>query len=81
VRTELGKYLFLGWKKIIKLILYPLWWIFTKSSFEGAQTTVYCVMQSEDRLKNGGYYADCKLDSVTSFAENPENQLLLWERS
>lgn len=41
---------------------------FLKSSREGAQTAVYCTMELTDKLENGGYYADCKLNGIADFS-------------
>ncbi len=58
VRTELMRYtgdgLFKLFPFIMKLI-YPLWMIVTKSSKEGAQTTIYLAVE-ENISKFNGYY-------------------------
>ncbi|KAF5404507.1 Short-chain dehydrogenase [Paragonimus heterotremus] len=57
VRTEIFKY-----HPWIRWIVHkPLCW-FTKSPWEGAQTTLYCCLVKE--LIPGAYYADCDLATV-----------------
>jgi hypothetical protein len=70
-----------GFGKVINIALffvYPLYWFFTKSSFEGCQTTLHALFS--ESVENGAYYADCKKDQ-----ENPnvtqENWEKLWQVS
>lgn len=44
-------------------IVKPIYSIFTKSAREGAQTTIFTLYAPVDKLKNGGYYADCRLST------------------
>lgn len=68
-------------QKTLLKVLYPLVWLITKSPSQGAQTTLYCVLQDKSKLKNGGYYADCALSEKGEFANDPLNQKKLWRRS
>lgn len=61
--------------------VYPLVWILTKSPVQGAQTTIYTIMEDKDRLRNGAYYSECGLGQKGVFADDPANQKRLWERS
>lgn len=57
VRTELSRYEKegLGWFiPIIKNLVFPFWWVFTKNPNEGAQTTIHCAV--DDNIINGAYY-------------------------
>jgi len=52
------------------ILLYPLYWLFTKSSFVGAQTTfVYCYEDFE-KLENGVYLHDCKKGKLSDTAKD-----------
>lgn len=65
VRTELlreikaegpGKYL-----GIFMTVIYPIYWLLTKSSWQGCQTTLHAALSPD--VENGAYYADCQRDS------------------
>ncbi len=51
-------------------LIIPLWSLFTKSIFYGAQTTVHCVLEDYDSLQNGEYYSDCALVHLPRFLED-----------
>ena len=71
VRTELGRYL--EWKrKIILFCIYPIFWLTTKNCWQGAQTTLYTVLQQCDRLEKGAYYKDCIVSPSSAFSCNPD---------
>lgn len=60
---------------IVKCIVYSLkflFWIFIKSEKMGAQTTLYLAFEKNEKIKSGGYYADCKVKSVGGLAKNEE---------
>lgn len=44
--------------KLIGFLLYPIFWLLTKSLYKGAQTTLHCCYEDE-ALKSGEYYRDC----------------------
>jgi hypothetical protein len=50
-----GKYI-----SMFMVLIAPFFWFFTKSSWQGCQTTLYALFS--DRVENGAYYADCKKD-------------------
>jgi retinol dehydrogenase-12 len=81
VRTELGRYAFKGFLGAFLTLLTPLLWLIAKSSWHGAQTTIYGVMEDKDKLVNGSYYADCKPTKAGTFAEDPLNRKRLWSKS
>lgn len=49
---------------LILLIVFPLWWLFSKSSYEGCQTTLYTLLS--DGVESGEYYSDCKKSAKNS---------------
>lgn len=81
VRTDLARYGLTSFQKTLVKVLYPLIWLVTKNPHEGAQTTLYCILQDKSKLTNGGYYADCNLAERGEFAKDPANQKKLWHRS
>lgn len=82
VRTELTRYMREKWYFVVlTTILAPFIFIFGKSPVEGAQTTLYCALEDQDKLNNGFYYADCKSIKENPLASDPENAKRLWELS
>lgn len=78
-RTELARhegFLF----DAICLILYPLYWYFTKSSVEGSQTTLHCASHPDLEKYAGKYFADCDV-ARTHIEAKPEDAKYLWEYS
>ena len=83
VRTELAN-TFLGSNIIYRFIfslLTPVWWYFSKSVPEGAQTSLYCALVDFDKLEGGKYYADCRVGKPTALSQNEENARKFWEIS
>ena len=53
-----------GWAYYLATYLIgPIWFLMSKSSKQGCQTTLYCLFEEPSRLKNGNYYSDCE-DSI-----------------
>ncbi|KAG9274012.1 retinol dehydrogenase 12-like isoform X2 [Astyanax mexicanus] len=76
VRTEL--------KRHMNLCLLFLWKVvrpFTKTTVQGAQTTVYCAVEPSLQSETGGYYSNCGLSSCTRAARDDEMAEKLWELS
>lgn len=78
VRTEVARYVLVGWKKFAAILVYPILALITKDCTHGAQTTLYTIFEKAENLKNGGYYDECKLAEVNPFALDAKNQKLLW---
>ena len=54
VRTQLSRDMInTGWKKALFSLLTPIAYLTFKSSEQGAQTTIYGVLQRQDKLKGG----------------------------
>jgi NAD(P)-dependent dehydrogenase (short-subunit alcohol dehydrogenase family) len=49
VRTELSRYM-KPFIHVLMKMLYPIYWLMTKSSQQGAQTTLYLVYEGKDQL-------------------------------
>ena len=41
-------------------------WIFFKSPWQGAQTSIHCAVQEGIEKYSGSYFADCKVAKVTN---------------
>lgn len=54
------------WKKAILALFFPLILFTFKTTKQGAQTTIYCVLEDENKLIKGGYYTDCKFTPTKS---------------
>jgi NAD(P)-dependent dehydrogenase (short-subunit alcohol dehydrogenase family) len=83
VRTELmreikGDGLLGQLVKVFFVFAFPVWWLISKSSFEGCQTTLYTLLS--DEVENGAYYADCKRTDMNPNV-NEENWKKLWQVS
>lgn len=59
VRTELVRYIAFP-LSVFFMILKPFTYFFMKNAWQGAQTTLYTVMEEESKLVKGGYYSDCR---------------------
>ncbi|XP_020786379.2 retinol dehydrogenase 12, like [Boleophthalmus pectinirostris] len=74
VQTDLWRHLN-GPQQFVMKVVSP----FTKTSTEGAQTTIYCAV--EPSLENGGYYSDCAPAKCSAKAQDDELAQRLWELS
>ncbi|KAA0704777.1 Retinol dehydrogenase 12 [Triplophysa tibetana] len=54
---------------------------FTKTTVQGAQTTIYCAVEPELDKESGGYYSDCAPARCSREAVNDEMAQKLWELS
>ncbi|KAM9839678.1 retinol dehydrogenase 12-like [Aulostomus maculatus] len=55
--------------------------IFTKTTVEGAQTTIYCAVQPGLEGQSGGYFSDCAPASCSRMASDDDLAQKLWEIS
>ncbi|XP_066538802.1 retinol dehydrogenase 12, like [Hoplias malabaricus] len=76
VQTDLWRHLNWPQQAAIRLIK-P----FTKSSVQGAQTTIYCAVAPELEKESGKYYSDCAPTSCSSAAMDDEMAQRLWDLS
>ena len=82
VRTDLtremksegkGKFVF-----AFMMLCYPIYWLFSKSAWEGCQTTLHTTLS--ENVENGCYYSDCAKGSENKLVTQ-ENWNKLWQIS
>jgi len=80
-KTELGRNVNIPFYK--KIIMIPLFFIFVRTAFQGAQNILYSVLQSDDKQVNGGLYRDGDLVTATDdkVNESKEANEKLWNIS
>uniref|UniRef100_A0A4W5LYN1 Retinol dehydrogenase 12, like n=1 Tax=Hucho hucho TaxID=62062 RepID=A0A4W5LYN1_9TELE len=76
VQTDLWRHLDAPQAAIMKMIS-P----FTKTSVQGAQTTIYCAVAPELETESGGYYRDCAPANYSRSASDDGTAQKLWELS
>jgi len=64
---------------LLKVIIWPIKTVCSKSPKQGAQTTMHCVLKPD--LEQGKYFADCQVQRTSDVSYNEENQRRLWELS
>ncbi|XP_030623304.1 retinol dehydrogenase 12, like [Chanos chanos] len=76
VQTEL-------WRHLSKPQQALFWMIkpFTKTSVQGAQTTIYCAVAPELETQTGGYYSDCAPANCSRLASDDDLANRLWNLS
>lgn len=81
IRTELTRHLGEGLCFIIPHMIkfvYPVFCMFSKTPWEGAQTTIHCAVSDEAYESKGKYFSDCKPKKPTADARNSEFASRLW---
>lgn len=66
---------------LVRTVVNALSLYIMKTPRGGAQTQIYLCLEDFSKLKNGGYYEDCKLHSETELARSEKMQDKLWEIS
>ncbi|KNC34875.1 hypothetical protein FF38_13681 [Lucilia cuprina] len=72
------------WTILVYLILWPIWWLFFKSSVDGAQTMLFaCLAPDVINTHEVSYISQCKVRDVPPRSEfkDEEKQKLLVERT
>ncbi|KAG2393518.1 hypothetical protein C9374_007049 [Naegleria lovaniensis] len=77
VRTNLARH-FPQW---LMVFVTPIFYYFTKSPLDGAQTTLHLALSPSSSLKSGNYYSDCKEKVGNPMENSIELQDQLWETS
>lgn len=76
VQTDLWRHLS-GPQQFVMKVVSP----FTKSSTEGAQTTIFCAVEPALENESGGYYSDCAPAKCSAPAQDEDLAQKLWELS
>ncbi|XP_017328387.1 retinol dehydrogenase 12 isoform X3 [Ictalurus punctatus] len=76
VRTELKRHMNLGLLCMWKMVR-P----FTKTSAQGAQTSIYCAVEPALDSHSGGYFSNCRPASCTRAARDDGTAQKLWDLS
>ncbi|KAL4001257.1 hypothetical protein ACER0C_006556 [Sarotherodon galilaeus] len=76
VQTELWRHLN-GVQQFFMKMISP----FTKTSVQGAQTTIYCSVDPSLEKESGGYYSDCAPANCSAAAKDDKVAEKLWELS
>ncbi|KAG9276478.1 retinol dehydrogenase 12, like [Astyanax mexicanus] len=76
VQTEL-------WRHLNRAQQGVMWMVkpFTKTSVQGAQTTIYCAVAPELETESGKYYSDCAPASCSNAAMDDDMAKRLWDLS
>lgn len=76
VQTDLWRHL-TGPQQMVMKVVTP----FTKSSEQGAQTSIYCAVEPSLENESGGYYSDCAPAKCSAKAQDDDLAQKLWELS
>lgn len=76
--TELGRHVE---KKWYGKVFFPIVKMTSKTPLQGAQTTLFCVLEDSIAKDSGNYYSDCKEKRPHSRARKVEDQKKLWQIS
>ncbi|XP_056306925.1 retinol dehydrogenase 12, like [Danio aesculapii] len=71
------------WRHLSKPQQFAMWFTkpFTKTSVQGAQTSIYCAVDPELQTESGKYYSDCAPAKAAKAAMDDEVAQRLWELS
>ena len=78
VRTEIFDHIKWWQELLLKWVLWPVWWIYFKTSWEGAQTTLHTALEADDKLQKGCYYDECAVGKIRTFSRDLKNAAKLW---
>ncbi|XP_053198001.1 retinol dehydrogenase 12, like [Scomber japonicus] len=76
VQTDLWRHLN-GPQQFVMKMVSP----FTKTSVQGAQTTIYCAVEPTLEKESGGYYSDCAPANCSAAGKDDDLAQKLWELS
>ncbi|KAM8977050.1 dehydrogenase/reductase SDR family member 13 [Pelodytes ibericus] len=77
VLTNLGRN-FPYW---LKVVLFPIAWLFLRTTTDGAQTSIYCAVQEEIEMYSGRYFSNCTVTPLPPHARDDAVAKKLWEIS
>ena len=67
--------------KVFQYMAFPLAYLFMKSTYYGAQTTLHLCFLDDNEFISGAYYNECKIDKVSSIANDIEKRNIYIEYS
>ncbi|KAG2394206.1 hypothetical protein C9374_003970 [Naegleria lovaniensis] len=76
IASHIGRY-----STLMNVMLLVLGTLFGKTPVYGAQTTLYCALEDQQKLRGGAYYADCKEKPCNPAADSIQLQDELWNTS
>ncbi|KAM4795656.1 dehydrogenase/reductase SDR family member 13 [Rhinophrynus dorsalis] len=62
-------------------MLLPLFWLFSRTPMDGAQTSIFCAVQEGIEMYSGRYFANCQVEQVQPYARDDAVAKKLWEVS
>ena len=60
---------------------YPLAYLFMKTTYYGAQTTLHLCYLEDEEFISGGYYSECKLEKISSNAKDIDKRNIYMDYS
>lgn len=81
VRTEITRPNMNGWLKylyFLQKLFFLVWYMFSKSAKEGAQTIIFCAIMYEALQYSGCYFSDCKVKTPSLEARREGSPEKLW---
>jgi len=61
--------------------IFPIFWLLTKSPYQGAQTQLHCALLPFQKLESGKFYSDCAIKAETLNEQWESEAVKLWEYS
>lgn len=80
IQTELGRH-FLSSLSLWKRLLFMPLYLFVKTPWQGAQTTIYCAVDESLQNTSGLYYSDCAPKEAAPQGRDDATALKLWDLS
>ncbi|XP_022335260.1 retinol dehydrogenase 13-like [Crassostrea virginica] len=81
VKTELSRYLPQTVPVYLRILLKPFAYLLSKTSVQGAQTSIYCAVEESLANVTGKYFSDCAIKEESKAAQDDEAAKKLWEVS
>ncbi|MEE6469097.1 hypothetical protein FKM82_008500 [Ascaphus truei] len=65
----------------LRVMLFPLAWLFCKTPMDGAQTSIFCAVEDGIEMYSGRFFANCQVKQVKPPARDDAVAKKLWEIS
>jgi len=59
-------------------VLWPVWWLLTKTPYQGCQTVMYCAVSEELQHVSGHYYGNCAEEAWSKVSLDDASATKLW---